>query len=228
MHSPTDSNPEFAPTFSRGAKIAAISALTLVSLCTLTLFASVLLTRRHEIVSSAMNPTLYSGEHVTASPLWFSGPPKPGDVSTFWVGSGQRRALYIMRVIAGPGDRVALKEGVVWINGAAVDRQDLGKIDLDAAYGQPHLFRETLPNGASYVVLEAPGEGMFDNMDEITLPADRYFVLGDNATTRATAARQTSAPSREMTLPEKLSSFIYPSTRPVCALSASAPGFADR
>lgn len=180
MHSPTDSNPEFAPTFSRGAKIAAISALTLVSLCTLTLFASVLLTRRHEIVSSAMNPTLYSGEHVTASPLWFSGPPKPGDVSTFWVGSGQRRALYIMRVIAGPGDRVALKEGVVWINGAAVNRQDLGKIDLDAAYGQPHLFRETLPNGASYVVLEEPGEGMFDNMDEITLPADRYFVLGDN------------------------------------------------
>ncbi len=170
-----------SPTFSRGAKIAGITALTLISLVTLTLFSGLLVTRKHPIASSAMNPTLYSDEHIMVAPMMFSGAPKAGDVTTFWVGHGDHRYLYVMRVIGEPGDRVALKDGRVSINGNVLQRKDLGPVQPEGAGGLPlRLFEETLPSGYSYLVLDDPDSGGLDDMDEMTLPADRYFVLGDN------------------------------------------------
>jgi signal peptidase I len=173
--------PRSSPTFSRGAKIAGITAMTLLSLVTFTLFSGLLLARKHSIASSAMNPTLYSDEHVMAAPVMLTGAPKAGDVSTFWVGQGDRRFLYVMRVIGTPGDRVSLQNGRVSINGNVLQRKDLGQVQLDEAAGiKPRLYEETLPSGYSYVVLDDPDSGGLDDMDEITVPADHYFVLGDN------------------------------------------------
>jgi len=43
------------------------------------------------------------------------------------------------------------------------------------------LYRETIPDGASYEIVKIDGDdGPFDNMAPVTAPPDSIFVLGDN------------------------------------------------
>jgi len=47
-------------------------------------------------------------------------------------------------------------------------------------YKRIKRYRETLPNGVSYTVLDLVDNGFLDNTPVYTVPPDRYFVLGDN------------------------------------------------
>jgi signal peptidase I len=44
---------------------------------------------------------------------------------------------------------------------------------------EPPTFRETLPNGASYLIIDHREQGL-DNFDEITVPLGHVFLMGDN------------------------------------------------
>lgn len=41
-------------------------------------------------------------------------------------------------------------------------------------------WRETLPNGVSYEVLDCAENGFYDSIKFFGVPADQFFVLGDN------------------------------------------------
>ena len=41
-------------------------------------------------------------------------------------------------------------------------------------------YRETLPNGASYVVLDRETDSFEDNTEVFTVPPGHYFMMGDN------------------------------------------------
>jgi signal peptidase I len=41
-------------------------------------------------------------------------------------------------------------------------------------------YRETLPNGKSYLTLDRFSDGPADNTDVFTVPAGHYFMMGDN------------------------------------------------
>jgi signal peptidase I len=47
-------------------------------------------------------------------------------------------------------------------------------------YQKGTLYKETLPNGRSYTVLEYTDNGMADNTPEFLVPAGNYFAMGDN------------------------------------------------
>ena len=109
---------------------------------------------------------------------------RPGDVLiTRWPGRPAHAPL-LKRLIGMPGDRVRIRRGVLSLNGADVinERQaDWAKTEE----GVSVLFqrwRETLPNGATYDIVFHPNAqgGAIENTEEMVVPPDSMFVLGDN------------------------------------------------
>jgi signal peptidase I len=155
------------------------------------------------IPSASMEPNLYEGDYIIVSkfaygwsrhslpfsPPLFSGRigqrgPDRGDVVVFKLPNDDK-VDYIKRLIGLPGDRIQVKDGLLYLNGREVPRAAAGR---GPAYcnGETYTtdvarFRETLPNGKSYVTNDcSPATGDADNTAVYTVPAGCYFMMGDN------------------------------------------------
>jgi signal peptidase I len=107
---------------------------------------------------------------------------------------------YIKRLIGLPGDKIQMKDGVLFINGAAAPQTPDGVFEEvmeaqgpmrnrprceNGAVGEGGIctktrFIETLPEGRSHKVLNIDTGGGADNTDVFTVPEGHYFVMGDN------------------------------------------------
>ncbi len=116
--------------------------------------------RSFSIPSGSMIPTLQIGDNIFAS----TAPARPahGDI-VFFTSPSDPATILVKRVVALPGERVALRGGQVILNGQALAQT---------------ASTETTPEGHLYQVNLAPGP--FDTTGEITVPEGRMFVLGDN------------------------------------------------
>ena len=173
------------------------------------LFAIVFRTFLYEpfnIPSGSMMPNLLVGDYLFVSkfsygfskfslPFGLSPPiiperifftsPKAGDVVVFRLPI-DNKTDYIKRIVGLPGDTVSLKNGILHINGSAVDRKKVGKRTFDRTVdGKIYkeisfLYIETLPNRRSYEIIERSDNEILDETKEFIVPADHYFALGDN------------------------------------------------
>lgn len=121
--------------------------------------------------SAAMEPLLGKDDGFLVSRRAFDfSPPRRGDVIALWVPS--RNINFVKRIVALPGEKVALHHGRVFINGKALPRTPLTSVDALEIMPDVHRF---------HVVRESLGDnGPGDEMAEVTVPAGHYFVLGDN------------------------------------------------
>jgi len=91
---------------------------------------------------------------------------------------------YIKRVIGLPGDEIRMIAGHLYINGEPVQKEFVGMFDTDCdhfKHTQAPRYRETLPNGVSYIVQECHGdEGNLDFVGPYRVPEGHYFMMGDN------------------------------------------------
>ena len=149
------------------------------------------------IPSGSMMPTLLVGDYLFVSkwsygfskysfpfsPDIFEGrvlsfEPDRGDVVVFRK-PHEEDVDYIKRLIGLPGDHVQMREGILYLNGKAVPRESAGEFTFDDGT-TAEQYRETLPNGASYVTLDLSPNSPGDNTREFVVPPDHYFMMGDN------------------------------------------------
>lgn len=126
-----------------------------------------------------------------------ASPPKRGDVVIFKQ-PPLKELDYIKRVIGLPGDTVQMIDGVVHLNGQPVLKQRLADFEIATSPNtgcssvqfaakntdgkdvcRYPRFRETLPEGRSYEVLDF-GPREKDTTEAVVVPEGQLFLMGDN------------------------------------------------
>jgi signal peptidase I len=129
-----------------------------------------------------------------------AGEPERGDVVVFrYPGKDED---YVKRLIGLPGDRIRMRAGQLFLNGKQVPKVRIADYLMPITPNSPcryvdpsrarviedgggrfcaySRFRETLPGGRSYEVLDEVPDGPGDDTGLYVVPAGHYFMMGDN------------------------------------------------
>ena len=130
----------------------------------------------------------------------FGSTPKRGDIVVF---VGPEGADVVKRVIGLPGDLIAVRGGQIILNGRPIERERVDDYVMTISPNSPcrvvppavamtrlgengtpgcvyPSYRETLPGGPSYNVLDQTDAGYADQFAPVTVPAGTIFLMGDN------------------------------------------------
>jgi len=108
----------------------------------------------HSIVSKSMSPTLIPGDYmITKTYAYMSTPPKRQDVVVFLY-PRDPSVEYVKRVVAVASDKIEIKNKILYVNGSSVE--------------EPFATWQNV-NSSTNV-----------DFEEIQVPEDHLFVLGDN------------------------------------------------
>jgi len=149
------------------------------------------------IPSSSMASTLLVGDHVLVeriltAPATTSAPFVPyrqiqrGDVIVFYKPLEEKGShmTLVKRVVGVPGDRIHLRNGIVFLNGVAQNEPQAAKPGPDRPYDPyvndfPSVAPDNEPDVSAVwsISLPAATEG-----DDIVVPPGKYFAMGDNRT----------------------------------------------
>lgn len=173
---------------------------TIVYALAIALVIRVLLFQPFTIPSASMEPNLLVGDYIIVSkysygyskhsipfspPLFegriFERKPERGDVIVFKLPSDGKKD-YIKRLIGLPGDRIQVRDGALYINGAPAKREVAATVLEENPFGDARMVkrvRETFPGGKSFVTNDSTESDM-DNTPEFVVPAGHYFFMGDN------------------------------------------------
>jgi signal peptidase I len=153
------------------------------------------------IPSSSMKPGLLIGDYIFVSKFsygysrysfpfgfrFFEGriwetKPQRGDVVVFRLPSNPN-INYVKRLIGLPGDKIQVRDGVVYINDLEIKKVSNGDFDNSASQNESKKiaqFFETLPEGKIVETLDEHPDTPQDNTGIYEVPAGHYFMMGDN------------------------------------------------
>ncbi len=126
--------------------------------------------------------------------------PRRGDVTVFRIPGGDTD--FVKRVIGLPGDTVEVRGGMLVLNGRPLPREALRPFALPISPNSPckvvppatpfvarrgaegyclyPAYRETLPGGPSYTVLDQVENPRADDFPAVKVPSGHVFLMGDN------------------------------------------------
>jgi signal peptidase I len=145
------------------------------------------------IPSGSMRPTLLEGDVVIVNRLAFDakipltdvslarlGEPRRGDVVTF--SSPKDGTRLIKRIVGLPGDEVAMRDGVLVVNGEAARYSAVSTADerLGGGIAVQALRATEQIGGHGHTVQYLPPVDAARSFGPVKLAADQFFMLGDN------------------------------------------------
>lgn len=127
--------------------------------------------------------------------------PEPGDVVVFRAPGTEED--FIKRVVGLPGDTVAVQGGMLIVNGKPIPREQAGTFAMPISANSPcrvvpgatsmfgrtdggasaclyPAYRETLPGGRSYQVIDQVSNPRADDVTPTKVPGGHVFLMGDN------------------------------------------------
>lgn len=145
------------------------------------------------IPSGSMRPTLVEGDVVLVNRVAYDlkvpltdisllklDNPQRGDVVTFT--SPKDGVRLIKRIVGIPGDTLQMKDEVLWINGVPATYSDEQAINEPLVPGQsvPGIKLTEQANTSRRTVQFMPVVRALRDFGPVVVPADSYFMLGDN------------------------------------------------
>jgi signal peptidase I len=144
----------------------------------------------YRVPTSSMAPTLLPGDFIFAFRLPYGiklpltetklivSPPERGEVVVFSF-PDQPRVNYVKRVVGLPGDRVEIKNGILYINENEY-KQEIQSYDVS---GLPDgdvfdVANESAPSGLRRILVRKQGVGK--SFGPLVVPPKEVFLLGDN------------------------------------------------
>jgi len=137
----------------------------------LALFIRTFVVQAFKIPSGSMKPTLQIGDHILVNKFIYGvklpwvrttiipvSQPEQGDIIVFKYPQNPDKD-FIKRVVGIPGDTVQIKDKRVLVNGRVLDKEY-----------SVHTDSHVIPARVNHR----------DNFGPVTVPEDRYFVMGDN------------------------------------------------
>lgn len=152
------------------------------------------------IPSSSMKPGLLIGDYIFVSkysygysrysfPFGFNlfegriwkSTPKRGDVAVFRLPNNPK-INYIKRIVGLPGDKIQMRNGVLFINDEEISKTPEGFfIDSDSEIKHEIAqYVEEFSNGKTYQTLDQDPQAPQDNTGIYAVPEGHYFMMGDN------------------------------------------------
>lgn len=149
----------------------------------------------YRIPSGSMIPTLLIGDQLIATKSSFGirlpfqhkklvrfSPPEHGEIIVFLFPDDPSKE-FVKRTIALPGERIKIREGVIFVNDQAIPRRYLGVYEYETSDGSIYsaeMFEEKWGKNTYRVLYSRDGFHAFWNMEERRLGEDEIFVMGDN------------------------------------------------
>lgn len=155
------------------------------------------------IPSGSMFPTLLIGDHLFVNKFLYGAripltewrlsalrEPRRGDVIVFEVAKRGSQTYpadrqpdlpseaFVKRIVGVPGDRIEYRRGMLWLNGERMTHRDTGARFRDDK-GRELTVQETTFDSCTFQVLDDPSVSG-PPQAALTVPAGRYFVMGDN------------------------------------------------
>jgi signal peptidase I len=170
---------------------------SIASVLAVGLFVMAFIFQNFEIPSASMEKTLLIGDHVVVDRVTFAPPTKwapfvhyrdirRGDVIVFLKPNPETPDLYLVkRAIGVPGDRIHLRNGIVYLNGVAQNEPQTSKPGGD---GVPYnAYRDDFPSvkPGPYDPVTAMWAIDLPNHivgDDLVVPPGKVFAMGDNRT----------------------------------------------
>ena len=115
--------------------------------------------KAYKIPAGSMMPTLIIGDHIIVNKLEYKlNSPERRDIVVFPYPVDPKKD-FIKRIIGLPGEKIEIKNKVVYINDEKID--------------EPYIIRDDSEESVKYV---KPG----DNFGPVVVPEGKLFVMGDN------------------------------------------------
>jgi signal peptidase I len=143
----------------------------------------------NDVPTGSMKPTIEEGDRVVVNKLAYDlkipfttlqlfkwGDPQRGDIVVLF--SPVDGTRLVKRVVGIPDDRIEMRENQLFVNAHAAKWKEIGS-EEDTEQGSSLVVEESL-GGRTHQVMFTPQIPAVRSFGPVTVPAGRYFVMGDN------------------------------------------------